>query len=33
VPPAEVVAGLSFIVPIYRPRPTTSVDDLNLLKN
>ena len=30
---AEVVVGLSIIVSIYRSRSTTSVDDLNLLKN
>ena len=30
---AEVVVGLSIIVSIYRSRSTTSMDDLNLLKN
>ena len=30
---AEVVVGLSIIVSIYRSRSTTSVDDMNLLKN
>ena len=30
---AEVGVGLSIIVSIYRSRSTTSVDDLNLLKN
>ena len=30
---AEVVVGLSSIVSIYRSRSTTSMDDLNLLKN
>ena len=30
---AEVVVGLSIIVSTYRSRSTTSVDDLNLLKN
>ena len=29
----EVVVGLSIIVSIYRSRSTTSMDDLNLLKN
>ena len=30
---AEVVVGLSIIVSSYRSRSTTSMDDLNLLKN
>ena len=30
---AEVVVGLSIIVSIYRSRSTTSMGDLNLLKN
>lgn len=30
---AEVVVGLSIVVSIFRSRDTTSVDDVNLLKN
>ena len=30
---AEVVVGLAIIVSIYKSRNTTSVDDINLLKN
>ena len=30
---AEVVVGLAIIVSIFKSRSTTSVDDINLLKN
>jgi len=30
---AEVVVGLAIIVSIFKSRGTTSVDDVNLLKN